>query len=629
MLLLTATSPLSGTESKGMLESLLGPDVYDCDAYICLWRLADTLALYDETRHLAMEYRFKSLDAEMWRSLLKEENLARQHGLEDDEDDEMDEEDGDKADDDHHQSGDEEMTQAMDVEDEASVAGHSHHTTVTGATGTQITGASTTVTTSTPNQNSTCPGSPLGSSSDKLAKEIGMNGSPCAEKNSSLQTIAANSTPLADDWRAWGPNGADGEDDDDEDDDEEEEGSHAGPDASMYADYFSKRRHQYRNVVSEAFRSKVMVCLKEIDLPDATPTLLARSRPLLHRIMMLLPMADIPTILQIVATKFSYEEALHLLTPLLVETEEGRVMSLITISRAMDWAISYGKGRGLALITRLHLGLIDSAPLLQRMARRAALYGREAMPFILRSLTAVPPRIYELEAMELAKLMGENWPKEALVEYGHVLIVRSLQRQPSLSLYFALKKHVLPDSAGVQRVLEHMDPSGDLSIGIRLAEGLTVSALDSLSYSLISTTDGKGAERAFFWFSFTVQGLKEDRLSADVLSQLIANENFKNAVFGGLAVEGNEETKCRQLLVSCFTKLHELAANHPEVVVSACQLLLSHYSRFENHRRSDSSMLSAVGNVLKAAGKTSSFLGDMMKSLYGTPSEVMVDVMAS
>jgi len=135
--------------------------------------------------------------------------------------------------------------------------------------------------------------------------------------------------------------------------------------------------------------------------------------------------------------------------------------------------------------------------------------------------------------------------------------------------------------------------------------------------------------------------LKEDRLSSDVLTQLITHESFKQAVFGGLSVEGSQETKCRQLLVSCFTKLHELTPTMPEVVVTACQLLLRHYARFENHRKSDSSMLAAVGNVLKAAGKGSTFLGDMMKSLYGSSSSsssnsdqqqqdmMVVDIMAS
>lgn len=159
-----------------------------------------------------------------------------------------------------------------------------------------------------------------------------------------------------------------------------------------------------------------------------------------------------------------------------------------------------------------------------------------------------------------------------------------------------------------------MDPSGDLSIGIRLAEGLTTSALASLSYALIATSDGRGPDRAFFWFSFTVQGLKEGRLEPEVLSQLITDDSFRNAILGGLVCEGAEETKARQLLVSCFTRLLDLAPTQPDTVVTACQLLLTQYNSLQHHRKNDSSMLAAVGNVLRAAGKTSPhFLCDLLK----------------
>jgi len=445
--------------------------------------MAETLALHEDSRPLATEYRLKSLDAEMWRSLLHEEALARQHGDEEDEEDDEeydddddgaeDEEEGDQK---HHDDAD---ASASAIQDSRHVAKMSASPILT-----------------TPARSKSSPTS-ISEKPTTLPVSSGcLTASP--EKNSSLKTIAAESTPLPDDWNAWNLNGMEGGEGE-EDEEDEGEDSRVGPDVNMYADYFAMRRHQYRGVISDEFRERVMVCLEDIHAPpSATPILLARSRPLLNRLLMLLPMNDIPTMLELVATKFSYVEAIHLMTPLLVETEEGRLLSLVTISRALDWAIEYDGGKGLPLIIRHHLGLIESPQLLQRMARRAVKYGKGSVPFILRCLTAVPPALYEAEALELARLMGDHWSKEDLIGYGHLLIVRSLQRQPSLSLYFALKKHVLPpkddgDKMGcVNRVLELMDPSGDLSIGIRLAEGLTLSALDSLSYSLISSDSHRG-----------------------------------------------------------------------------------------------------------------------------------------
>lgn len=605
---------LAGTGS--LLQSLLGSEVFNCDVYLCLWSIADELGGMERGRALATEFRLKSLDAEMWRSLLKEEAQARQRGYDEGDDDDLDDEDED------HEAAEKEEGMSVSADSVGNQGRRSPQPDemvgVERAQQAKEDSASSPLpharasSSDTPNWASGQSPSPALASGSRSILASALRPGGC--KNSSLQTLHGTlSSPTGMDH--WDKPGMFDDDGNGEEEDDEDDGSHAGPDAGVYADYFTKHRYQYRKVMCETFRNRVMAFLEGIDIPVADPTLFARSRPLLHRVLIVIPAHDLSALLQLVAVKFSFEETMHLMTPLLVEDDDGYVMSPVHITQAMDWAISYQGGRSLPIITRTLLGVITAPSLLQRMARRAVVYGGDSMPFILRSLSLVPPRLHESEAMELGKLMGEHWPKQALSKLGHYLIVRSLQRQPSLSLYFALKKYVIDDPSGVQRVLELMDPSDDLSIGIRLAEGLTTSALDSLSYALISCPDGRAPDRAFFWFSFTVQGLKEGRLEPEVLSLLITNDSFKGAILGGLVCECVEETKARQVMISYFTRLLDLAPTQPDTVVTACQLLLTQYNSLQNHRRNDTSMLAAVGNVLRAAGKTSPhFLCDLLRA---------------
>lgn len=429
------------TVIKPKLEFLLGPEVYECDAYPCLWSIAEVLALSHETRLLATEFRLKSLDAEMWRSLLKEEAQARQHGYDEDQDD--DEGDGDEevegGGEDSHKSqhGKEEVgsggmgLEPMEVETQIKVDGAVPNTTPPSMSNQHQSRRS--LSSGTPSIAATPP-------------------PPFVGKNSSLQTLngTLSSPPGLEAWDSGSLFG------DEEDDEENDDGSRTGPDSGLYTDYFTKCRHQYRAVITEAFKNRVITFLEGIDTSMTDSTLFARSRPLLHRILLMVPANDMVTVLHLVAVKFSYEEAVHLVAPLVASDEEGFALTQVQVSLAMDWAIDYEGGNGLPTLVRHVLGLIHSPPLLQRMARRAVVHGQNSMPFILRALSLVPPRIHEAEALELGKMMADHWSKETLCEVGHYLIVRALQRQPSLSLYFALKKHVIDGDSGVQRVLVRM-----------------------------------------------------------------------------------------------------------------------------------------------------------------------------
>jgi len=610
-------------ETQNKLAALLVSDVYECDAYICLWKVSEVLAGLKDFQVLCQEFRLKALDAEMWRCMLLEEQETRQRGggSSDDEGDEDDYDSEEEEEDEEGNGGVVDNKDRLSVNKLATIPGimgmkkfentqmiYQHRSIIT-TTRSPPTGPlnNNTITTPTsvagennaccdPNPAPTSPLQPLHPTSSSPAAVVLPTATPAALAKKAAAALSSKFSSIRRSSDREGQEGGSGV---------------AGAErwrtkaaledgeVDQYMDFMSLHQHEYRRVVTPDFLFRVWTFLEAFEAPvvaalqggggggeggkviaeaAAAPSLspasllFVRARPFLYRVATIIPTEQLDGYLDLLSSKFGYQAALLLLEPLLVDEQE--VFSTGRVTQALEWAINYEQGRHLAIFSRLTLPRVQSRTQLERIARRAVVHGQTSIAVIDRALARVPSKNYEGMALNLCRRAVQSWGPDA--RGVHLLVLRALQGMPSLGLYLKCRgcfSEPLPTL--VRPLLHQLDPMGELSIGIRLVEGIVQSAVNSIVASLEASSGGpERLAKARRWMDFAFAGVRGGQFPPCVLERLFSNQTFLLAALG----PPSAEISCVEAVASCFSKLAELSRTHPTAIAGPVQAIMNSYT---------------------------------------------------
>jgi len=605
-------------ETQSKLAALLVSDVYECDAYICLWKVSEVLAGLKDFQVLCQEFRLKALDAEMWRCMLLEEQESRQRGggSSDDEDDEddYDSEEEEEEEDEAEKGGVVDNKDRLSVNKLATIPGimgmkkfenmqmiYQHRSTIT-TTRSPPTGPVNNNTITTP----TSASSPGEAGENNACCNRGpASTSPLHPLHPTAAVVPPTATPAALAKRAAAALSSKFSSIRRSSDREGREGGSrvAGAErwrtkaaledgeVDQYMDFMSLHQHEYRRVVTPDFLFRVWTFLEAFEAPvvaavlqggggkviaeaatAAASLLFVRARPFLYRVATIIPTEQLDGYLDLLSSKFGYQAALLLLEPLLVDEQE--VFSTGRVTQALEWAINYEQGRHLAIFSRLILPRVQSRTQLERIARRAVVHGQASLAVIDRALARVPSKNYEGMALNLCRRAVQGWGPDA--RGVHLLVLRALQGMPSLGLYLKCRgcfSEPLPTL--VRPLLHQLDPMGELSIGIRLVEGIVQSAVNSIVASLEASSGGsERLAKARRWMDFSFAGVRGGQFPPCVLERLFSNQTFLLAALG----PPSAEISCVEAVASCFSKLAELSRTHPTAIGGPVKAIMNTYT---------------------------------------------------
>ena len=618
-------------ETQSKLAALLVSDVYECDAYICLWKVSEVLAGLKDFQVLCQEFRLKALDAEMWRCMLLEEQESRQRGGggSDDEDDEDDYDSEDEEEEGEEEEEEGSKDEVVDNKDRLSInklatipgimgmkkfenmqmiyqhrsintttrsppTGPFNNNTITTPTSTSSPGdACENNTCSNFNPASTSPIQPLHPASSPAVVVLPTTTPTALAK----KAAAAPSSRFSNIRRSSDREGQEG-------------GSRvAGAErwrtkaaledgeVDQYMDFMSLHQHEYRRVVTPDFLFRVWTFLEAFKAtpsalqggrggdrgtniadaataPSLSPAslLLVRSRPFLYRVATIIPTGQLDGYLDLLSSKIGYQAALLLLEPLLIEEQE--VFSTGRVTQALEWAINHEQGRHLAVFSRLILPRIQSRTQLERIACHAVVYGQASLTVIDRALARVPRKNYEGMALNLCRRAVKNWGPDA--RDVHLMVLRALQGMPSLGLYLKCRGYFSePLLTLVRPLLHQLDPMGELSIGIRLVEGVVQSAVNSIVASLEASKEGpERLAKARRWMDFAFAGVRGGQFPPCVLERLFSNQTFLLAALG----PPSADISCVEAVAGCFSKLAELSRTHSTAIAGPVQAIMNTYT---------------------------------------------------
>ncbi|GAB5030170.1 Hypothetical protein NocV09_00203030 [Nannochloropsis oceanica] len=613
-------------ETQNKLAALLVSDVYECDAYICLWKVSEVLAGLKDFQVLCQEFRLKALDAEMWRCMLLEEQESRQRGGggSDDEDDE-DDYDSEEEEEEDEEGG---KAEVVDNKDRLSI---SKLATIPGIMGMkkfenmQMICQHRSINTTTRSR----PTGPFNNNTTTLTStsspgDVGEYNTCCSPNPASIshiqpvhpasspavivlptttpatlpkKTAAAPSSRFSNIRRSSDREG-------------QESGSRvAGAErwrtkaaledgeVDQYMDFMSLHQHEYRRVVTPDFLFRVRTFLEAFETtpsalqdgrdgirgtniadaaaaPSLSPSslLFVRSRPFLYRVATIIPTGQLDGYLDLLSSKIGFQATLLLLEPLLMDEQE--IFSTGRVTQALEWAINHEEGRYLAVFSRLILPRIQSRTQLERIACHAVVYGQASLAVIDRALARVPRKNYEGMALNLCRRAVQNWgPGTRGV---HLMVLRALQGMPSLGLYLKCRgcfSDPLPTL--VRPLLHQLDPMGELSIGIRLVEGVVQSAVKSIVASLEASSEGpERLAKAKRWMDFAFAGVRGGQFPPCVLERLFSNQIFLLAALG----PPSADISCVEAVAGCFSKLAELSRTHSTAIAGPVQAIMNTYT---------------------------------------------------
>jgi len=378
-------------------------------------------------------------------------------------------------------------------------------------------------------------------------------------------------------------------------------------------DFLSLHQHEYRRVMTPDFLFRVWTFLEAFDPVSAAPAasggdgaeasprtsnggsgdasssfsslgavpvrlIFIRARPFLYRVATMVPTEELPGYLDLLAAKFGYQDTLQLLEPLIVDDHERVLFSTGRVAQALEWAIGCDNGKHLPLFTRLLLPRIQSRTQLERIARRAVAYGLPSLPIVDRALARVPRHNYEALAVALCRRAVECW---GAGRGAHLVVLRALQGTPSLALYLKCRGCFLDPTNSLVRPLVHqLDPTGELSIGIRLVEGHAQSAVNSIVLSVEGTREGspERPDRGRRWLDFCLAGVRGGQFPPGLLDRLFAARPLVLAALG----PPSKDPSCLEALAGCFAKLADVVrrsdAIPPAAINGAVRSVIAMYT---------------------------------------------------
>lgn len=573
-------------ETQKKLAALLVSDVYECDAYICLWKVSEVLAGLKGFQALCQEFRLKALDAEMWRCMLLEEQESRQRGehSSDEDDDDHDIYDSEEEEKEGGNEGDDECCNSDDggrlsVNKVAAIPGITslknmpmihHHRSVT----CQSPCKSGLYELLSPppvyppydarnhSEINLGPMQALISGSHRSAKpmKIVNTTSPLSSKLTSVRRSSVhegenkNSAGQPDRWCTKAAL-EDGETDN-------------------FMEFMSLHQHEYRRVVTPDFILRVWTFLEAFDSqithvvskgPESksgvsfsistSNLLFVRARPFLYRVATVIPAGQLNDYLGLMSDKFGYSGTLLLIKPLIVEEQDFH--STRRVRQVLEWAVDYEQGLQLDCFSRLILPHLRSRTQLELLARRTIAHGIRSFSIIDRALARVPSKSYEGLAVDLCRQAVQHLcPVKCPAA---LLVLRALQGMPSLGLYLKCRACFSdPLPMLVRPLLQKLDPLGELSIGIRLVEGIVQSAVNSIMASVdtsLRLCESERLAKANRWLEFALAGVRGGQFPPSVLDRLFSHQEFLLAALG----PPSPEPKSAEAVVRCFSKLAELS----------------------------------------------------------------------
>lgn len=558
-------------------------DLYRCEAYTCLWEVANVLANRTNeasNRLLCQEVRLKALDAEMWRAMLMEEQESR-HKAE-----EMDDWDEEEDDEDDEEEVEEELAAMLEG------AGHGQGEAAEGSVRNDVVSGMGSVTAGEGRSRHVA--SPMASPPAAVGKAGAQVQAVAPEGAVSQYSSFRRSSEGGEEVHAerWASKAA-----------------LEVPEQELYIDYLSRRQHEYRRVMTSDFRARLMLFVQDCEPvsaatcsdenADPSQLLLNRARPFLARVASVLPTEHLSSYLDLLASKIGYPSTLSLLEPIIVHEHEA--YSSARVSEALSWAVTFDNGQQLTTFQEQYLPILSSRTELRQAALQAVVYGPTSFPLIDRALGSVPRQDYDNVAVELSRLAAESWMARGFAG-AHLVVLRVLQRMPSLRLYLRCRTHFPEPVAQLLRpLLQHLDPTGELSIGIRLVEGMVNSAVASIARSLDTTGPVPRKDRAQRWIDFAFAGVRGGQFPPCLIEKLCAHPTFMPCALG--PAEGERDFV--QGMVTLLGRLTELAHSHPRVVGGPCRRMLAHYEAIATNMSCgmDSSVVAAGEGILRAVGE--------------------------
>lgn len=372
-----------------------------------------------------------------------------------------------------------------------------------------------------------------------------------------------------------------------------------------FISYVSRHSYQPSNLCEDFCRKMILFvsCFPD-HRGEEEEMILTRSRPLLFRAMMIIPVEFLAEFLATMENRFSFETTSFMLCPALSHDEYPYLSK--RARHLLEWMLAHKDGSSLSFILSHILPLIDEPCFLARIADECLLVsGGSGLLEFERALRSHPRDIYDTEIINLCRKALEN----RHMQVASIIVRKAFKYTQSLPLLGSFRSvyQEVFDACSSERlwefaiecVLASLKDHVRSTVAVLITEGRKHDAFKIIASNLASDSASKGRGPSVGWsgwLDLLKAGIRKKNFPPTILEEVLSCD----ALVDELLIQSRGEDNPLNLYI---TKCFDLVVTNGDVALSSCLRALEVYME-KNGDITDASLLKTFTAFLAKVGLT-------------------------